>query len=261
MIKVTIVVDTVRLKPCHNILNIQGYYTPNPINDIYNWIYLPYNGFVLFISCAITSKNFFMMGVYLLMSNQNGVMTKAEAMDNLMDSYKERFSASEILTIIRQVFKLDLESVSELPALPRAALDAYLEQVGNKVTGAEIRKMVNQTFSINLDALSALERAKISLFSKNQWMVRHDNDLFAVHTGAGDIDVRISPTDYFMEQTASKALPADLINALVALGYRREENLGSCYFSNSAGEPVPDAFKGQTMMAIKKVIQQSYSHL
>ncbi|MDQ8736452.1 hypothetical protein [Paenibacillus sp. LHD-38] len=194
------------------------------------------------------------------MSNPNGLMSKAEAMDNLMESYLEGISSSEVFNIIRQVYKFDLESTLA-PVMPRAAMDAYLEQSGNKVTGAEIRKMVNQAFSINLDALSALEGAKISLFSKNQWMVQHEKDLFEVHTGTGDVDVKISPTNYFIAQTGSGELPHDLINALITLGYRYEENIGSYYFSNPMGEPVPDAFKGQTMMAIKRVIHHSYSHL
>ncbi|MDQ0060226.1 hypothetical protein [Paenibacillus harenae] len=195
------------------------------------------------------------------MGNQNGLMTKAEAMDNLLVSYEEGVSSSDIMNSIHQVFKFDLESTPYLPTPPRAAIEAYLEHCGNKVTGAEIRKMINQTFGINLDALSALEGARISLYSKNQWMIQHDKDLFAVHTGTGDIDVSIFPTDYFAEQTGSGELPIELINAFISLGYCCEENKASCYFSNPSGEPVPDAFKGQTIMAIISVIKHSYSHL
>ncbi|MDQ0112239.1 hypothetical protein [Paenibacillus harenae] len=195
------------------------------------------------------------------MDNQNGLMTKAEAMDNLLVSYEEGVSSSDIMNCIHQVFKFDLESTPYLPTPPRAAIEAYLEHSGNKVTGAEIRKMINQTFGINLDALSALEGARISLYSKNQWMVQHDKDLFAVHTGTGDIDVSIFPTNYFAEQTGSGELPIELINAFISLGYCCEENKASCYFSNPSGEPVPDAFKGQTIMAIISVIKHSYSHL
>ena len=188
------------------------------------------------------------------MGNQNGLMTKAETMDNLIASNEKGVSSTEILNIIYRVFKLDLEdSTLDLPVLPRAAIDAYLEHGGNEVTGAEIRKMINQTLAINLDALSALEGSKISLYSKNQWMVQHEKDLFAVHTGTGDIDARILPTNYFIEQTGSGELPIELINDLISLGFYFEENNGSYYYSNPTGEPVPDAFKGQTMMAIRKV--------
>ena len=196
------------------------------------------------------------------MGNQNGFMTKAETMDNLIASYEKGISSTEIIAIIYRVFKLDLEEPTlDLPVLPQAAIDAYLEHCGNEVTGAEIRKMINQTFAINLDALSALEGSKISLYSKNQWMVQHEKDLFEVHTGTADIDARIIPTTYFIEQTGSGELPIELINALISLGYYFEENNGSYYYSNPTGEPVPDAFKGQTMMAIRKAILQFYSHL
>ena len=138
--------------------------------DIYNWIYLPYNDFV---------SSVYMMGVYVFMGNQNDVMTKAEAMDNLIASYEKGVSSTEIITIIYQVFKLNLESATlDLPTPPRATIDAYLEHCGNEATGAEIRRMFNQTFGINLDALSALEGSKFSLYSKGQWMVQHEKDLF-----------------------------------------------------------------------------------
>lgn len=195
------------------------------------------------------------------MENQNGVMTKAEAMDNRINTYGEGITSTEIFEIIHQIFNFDLQSNPNLPILPQAAIDEYLEQSENKVTGAEIRKIINLTVGINLDALSALEGAKISLYSKDQWMLQHNKDLFVVHTGTGDIDARILPTDYFTEQTGSGELPIDLINVLLSLGFYYEENLGCYYYSNPTGEPVPDAFKGQTIMAIRKVIHQSYSHL
>ena len=142
------------------------------------------------------------------MGNQNGLMTKAETMDNLIASNEKGVSSTEILNIVYRVFKLDLDaSTLDLPVLPRAAIDAYLEHGGNEVTGAEIRKMINQTFAINLDALSALEGAQFSLYSKGHWMVQHQKDLFVVHTGTGDIDARIFPTNYFTEQTGSENCP------------------------------------------------------
>ncbi len=188
-------------------------------------------------------------------------MTKAEAMDKLMGAAEKGIRSFDIINIVHQIFNIDLESIVDSPVLFRAALDTYLEHSGNKATGAEVRQWINQILSINLDALSKLEGAKISLFSKNQWMIRHEKDLFVVHTGTGDVDVRIFPTNYFTEQTGSGALPVDLINALISLGFQCEENKGSCYFTSPDGEPVPDSFKGQTIMAVRNVIQHSYSHL
>ncbi|BBH23430.1 hypothetical protein Back11_47750 [Paenibacillus baekrokdamisoli] len=198
--------------------------------------------------------------------------TKAEGMDKLIDSYEKGISSSDIFTIVNQIFKFDLEAIPALSnategtlevlsLTPRVALHTYLEQCADKVTGAEIRKMINQTFGINLDALSALEGARISLYSKSQWMLQHDEDLFVVHTGIGDVDVKIFQTTYFSEQTGLEELPNDLIQALIPLGYYYDAEIGSYYFSNPTGDAVPDAFKGQTIMAIIKVITHSYSHL
>lgn len=196
------------------------------------------------------------------MDNNSGGKTKAETMDKLIDSYgKEGINSSEIINIIQQAFNFDLGSIPGLQTEPRGAIAAYLEQCGYKITGAEIRNMINETFGINLNALSAMEGAQISIYSKNRWMVQHEKDLFVVQTGTGDVDVRIFPTPYYAEQTGTGELPNDLINALIPLGFFYEENMRSYFFSNPAGEPVSDAFKGQTMMAIRKVIQHSYSHL
>ena len=56
-----------------------------------------------------------------------------------------------------------------------------------------------------------------------------------------------------LNKPVPRELPIELINTLISLGYYFEENDGSYYYSNPTGEPVPDAFKGQTMMAIRKV--------
>lgn len=191
----------------------------------------------------------------------NNEMTKAEAMDKRVDAHETGITSSDVFAIIHEIFQLDVESVPELPTSPKAALDAYLASCGNKPTGADIRILLNQTLGINLDGLSALDAARFSLYSKGQWMIQHDNDLFVVHTGTGDVDVRIQPTLYFCEHTGSDKLPAELINELLPLGFDFEEASGSCYYANPTGEAVSDAFKGQTIMAIRKVIMRSYTHL
>jgi len=191
-------------------------------------------------------------------NNKARTMTKAEAMDKLMDAC-DKAGSNDVLDAIRQAFQLDLESVQGLPARPREALDAYLNSAGGITTGASIRALINEAFGINLDALSALAGGKISIFSKNQWMLQDEEDLFAVLTGIGDIDVRIVPTDYYARQTGSAELPADLVRALSLLGYSHEASIGGCYYADPDGKPVADAFKGQTMNAIRTVIQQSYA--
>ncbi|WP_308637427.1 hypothetical protein [Paenibacillus silvisoli] len=176
-------------------------------------------------------------------------MSKAASMDKLIDAFGERIDSSNLLAMIRQSFGIDLEALPVTPH-PRAVIDSFLEQAAGAVTGPEVRSMLNETLAVNLDALSALEQARISLFSKGQWMLRQPDDLFAVHTGEGDVDVAIYPTEYYMQQTGSSELPKPLIDELVQLGFTCGEGRRSCTYANPAGEPVSDAFKGRTMRAV-----------
>lgn len=193
------------------------------------------------------------------MDVRNDVLTKAEAMDKLMHAYDQEISTSAIFAIVQQIFKFDVESISDLPTSPRVVLDTYLAHPENDTTGAGIRNLFNQTLGINLNALSALEGAQFSLYSKGHWMLQHPKDLFVIHTGTGDVDVCILPTTYYAEQTGSDKLPDDLINELIPLGFNYEEKSRGYYYANPTGQAVSDAFKGQTIMTIRKVIQQSYS--
>lgn len=205
------------------------------------------------------------------LNNQIEAMTKVEIMDKYFDSCEEKIDHSEIYCFIQSLFHFDLENRSVIsnelnkdPALqpsPGAIFDSILNQEGKKITGAEIRSIINQIFGINLDAISSLEGSRISLYSKDQWVLQHDNDLFVVHTGKDDIDVRIYPTKYFTEQTGLETLPNDLQHSLSNMGFYYDEKIKSYYYRNSAEEAVPDAFKGQTMGTILSIIKQNYSSL
>ena len=109
-------------------------------------------------------------------------MTKAARMDTLIEAYYEGISSSDLIAIIQRIFNFDLETLPVSP-LPRDVFDAFLRRAAGSVSGPEVRRMINETFAINLDALSALEQARISLYSKGQWMLQHGRDLFVVHTG------------------------------------------------------------------------------
>ncbi len=199
-------------------------------------------------------------------------MKKAEMMDKHLESYGKRISSSEICHVVDLIFKINLDETPILSkekeevdgissSTGREIIDYHLNQYDGDITGAEIRKIINEIFGVNLEGISSLERARISLYSKGQWIVRHEKDLFVVYTGASDIDVKVYPTNYFTEQTGLVELPSDLQHALTSIGYHFDEKIGSYYFSNPTGEAVPDAFKGKTMGAILGVIQQSFSNL
>lgn len=194
-------------------------------------------------------------------------MKKVEIMDKYFDSHQGKITSSEICSIVRSVFDLDLESklilgeMSSSESKAKMAIDSSLAQYGKDVSGPEIRELINQIFGINLDAVSSLDGSRISLFSKNQWINRQERDLFVVHTGPGDVDVMIYPTDFFIERTGLKELPEELKQALINLGFYFDNEVGNYYYADAHKNAVPDAFKGQTIGVILKVIRQSYQNL
>ena len=133
-------------------------------------------------------------------------------------------------------------------------IDSYLDQLWKGNNRRRSSYYDKSFFRCNLDGIDSLEKARISLYSKNQWIIQSDRDLFVVHTGTGDVDVKVFPTDFFTEQTGLTDLPNDLQQSLISLGYSFNQQVGSYSFSNPTGLAIPDAFKGQTMGAISKAI-------
>jgi hypothetical protein len=201
-------------------------------------------------------------------------MTKIEMMDHYLNSYGGNFGYTEVRHIVKSLFGLDLEtktvissefiaslSLGEASHTSKSILDAYIYQHEKKLSGADIRKTINELFGINLDAISSLERARISIYSKGQWIVQKENDLFVVHTGPGDIDVKIFPTAYFAEKTGLTGVPTELQQTLTRLGYSYDNENACSFYNNPTGEAIQDEFKGRTMGAIMKAIQDYYPYL
>lgn len=188
---------------------------------------------------------------------------KIEIMDEYIAAGSGKTASSEICGIVYEVFEIDID---RLPILykestdPRTAIDVYIVKHGIQ-SGTEIRAMLNEIFGMNLGGIAAIGQARISLFSKGQWMTRHADDLFLVHTGTNDIDVKILPTPYFIVQTGLAELPEKMQRSLSALNYRYNEKMKAYYYSNPLGEPVPDAFKRSTMSAIIETVKSDYSSI
>ena len=202
-------------------------------------------------------------------------MSKSEVMDIYIDSLEEKMSSSKICKIVYEVFGIDLDLALVLNkgvkvlvqnhtstlSPSRVAIDTYLNQHENVLTGRDIRQMINQLLGINLDGIASLEREKISLYSKGQWIVQNEQALFIVQTSIDDVDVQVLPTEYFSEQTGLEMLPEDLQLSLSNLGFRYDDKIQGFNFVNANGLAVPDAFKGKTIGAIIDVIHKLYSHL
>lgn len=197
-------------------------------------------------------------------------MSKVEVMDKYLESLEGKMNADEVCKVVKEVYKIDLDTKPVLPtendlsaihSSRRAIINSHLRDYGENVTAKESRMAINQIFGINLDGISALDKARISLYSKGQWLAQKENDLFAVYTGDGDIDAEVVPTKYFTEKTGLKTLPNELQYSLSEMGYYFDDKRGNYYYSNPTGQAVSNHFKTTTMGKIGEVIQKSFSHL
>ncbi|MEY8752824.1 hypothetical protein [Alkalicoccobacillus gibsonii] len=175
-------------------------------------------------------------------------MKKVEKMDKHLEQMKPPLQTTDIQKVVQAAYKIDLNS--------KIVQDHNFTQfLKENQSGQQIRQFINQTYGINLDAISALEGSRISLYSKNQWIVQDDQDLFVVWTGIGDVDVKVYPTDLYKNKTNTSSLPSELKASLQSLGYQPDEQSGGYYYKDPAGQAVPDSFKGQTMGAIMQVVR------
>ncbi|WP_343063238.1 hypothetical protein [Halobacillus locisalis] len=223
-------------------------------------------------------------------------MPQVRAMDLYLDKLGKKVDGDDIRWTVREIYSINLDAVSELDAGKQVTsypetimegveeslsdeqiegtieeyifslskvevMDLYLESLEGTPTGAEARVLINDIFGVNLDGISSLEKAGISLFSKEQWIMQSEKDLFAVYTGVTDVDVYILPTEYFTEQTGLTTLPEALQERLKAIGYSYNEDVGGYYYAEPNGESVPDAFKGQTLGTLAGFIQEEYAEL
>lgn len=192
----------------------------------------------------------------------NKPLLQIEKMDLAIERFPKQPSALDIYRVLQEVFDIDInrEEVHPLQKAmsdyqPLDILDTHLQQFDRKLTGQEIRKLINELFDINLEGIAKLNSQQISLYSKGQWIIQEENDLIVVHTNPGDYDVTIYPTAYYEKLTRSTALPMALQKDLRAIGFKCDEEKGSCYYETRTGEAVPDNFKHRTMGAIVCYIQ------
>ena len=200
-------------------------------------------------------------------------MSKVATMDYYLTSQGKEISSSDVCEVVKKVFEIDLEQAPILNMAKaidlhpnneltvKVVIDAYINHVKEAITGEGIRQFINEIFGVNLNAISALDEARISIYSKNQWIVQNEQDLFIVHTSNKDVDVKILPTSYFKEQTKIEGIPNNLQGLLRELGYSYDRSEGSCNYSNPSGIAIADKFKGKTIEVVGKVIQESYSNI
>ncbi|MBP2002002.1 hypothetical protein J2Z69_003058 [Paenibacillus shirakamiensis] len=206
-------------------------------------------------------------------------MSKVQVMDAFLASSGDPLTREAIWNAVYHLFGFDLNKAPILSTYSRpksvstqqnnvsssltfaTEMEQRLNEHNHKMSGADIRGFINELFGINLDGLSALQQARISIYSKGQWVIHQDTDLIVIRTGEGDLFAEVFPTDYFKQKTGQSELPLALQQALSQLGYQRHQDSSIYSFQSETGTPIPDAFKGQTIGAIVKVIQQEYAQL
>lgn len=200
-------------------------------------------------------------------------MSKVATMDHYLTSQGKEISSSIVCEVVKKVFEIDLEQAPILnmskaidlqpnnELTVKVIIDTYIKHFKETTTGEGLRQFINEVFGVNLNAISALDEARISIYSKNQWIVQNEQDLFIIHTCNKDVDVKILPTSYFKKKTKIEGIPNNLQELLKELGYSYDRNEGSCNYSNPSGKAIADTFKGKTIEVVRKVIQESYSNI
>ncbi|MFB5662432.1 hypothetical protein ACE4RR_11530 [Alteribacillus sp. HJP-4] len=220
-----------------------------------------------------------------LSSNKpKSIRSKVTEMDNYILYMNDELDGDEIRKLIFQIYQIDLHKVGvlqeqtnsiyyhndfieiwnrlmtwdggykSLEAMPKSeVMDRFLQSQKNSLTGRDVREAVKHIFGINLDGISKLDKSGISLYSKEQWMTKSENDKIVIQTSSDDAEVWIYPTEYYKLKTGKKEVPEALQHELISLAYIYDRENGSQYYRNESGESVSNAFKEQTIRRILKI--------
>lgn len=206
-------------------------------------------------------------------------MPKIEVMDYYLVSLGKKLKGNEVRRAVEEVFFVDLNTVSKkdygskldvysddimkslrvsLKEKPTSkakdekimnmsknkVMDRYLKEHGYVLTGVESRILINSIYGVNLQGISNLEYLQIAIYSKGQWIIKSDKDLFLLKSSLDDVDVSIETTPYFKELTGSDQLPTSLKSKFLEMGFTYREDTNLLYYKDPAGNSVPDQFKG-----------------
>ena len=209
-------------------------------------------------------------------------MSKVEKMDRYLKSVGNKTNGKEVRETVKVVFGADLNYISEknygsnlsvyniavmeslrislnvdanspeldtqiMAMTKNEVMDRYIEVHDYSLTGAQSRILINQIFGVNLDGISGLEHSKVSIYSKGQWILQGDTNLFIVSSSLDDVELYVATTNYFEETSGSKQFPESLKQNLLSIGFSYDADLNQYIYRNPTNESVPDAFKGQVI--------------
>ncbi|MGB2993609.1 MAG: hypothetical protein WBB47_13330, partial [Paenisporosarcina sp.] len=135
-------------------------------------------------------------------------------------------------------------------------MNRYIEVHEYSLTGAECRVLINQIFGVNLDGISGLEHSKVSIYSKGQWILQGDTNLFIVSSSLDDVELYVTTTDYYEESVGSNQLPDSLKQKLIIIGFTYDVDQNRFVYRNPTNESVPDAFKGKVIGTVLESVAE-----
>ncbi len=220
-------------------------------------------------------------------------LSKVAVMDYYLVSFGKKVKGNEIRRAVEDIFFVELNTVSkknygsklivycdDIMANLRVSLneaptskvkdeqimnmkknevmDRYVKEQNYALTGAASRQLINGIYGVNLEGISKLEFKQIAIYSKGQWIIKSDKDLFSLTSSLDDVDVSISTTPYFKELTGSDQLPETLKAQLESMGftYRKEKN--SMYYNAGTGNSVSDEFKNSVMKILIETVSTQF---
>ncbi|WP_040228471.1 hypothetical protein [Bhargavaea cecembensis] len=167
-------------------------------------------------------------------------------------------AAEEICLAVKDLFGFDYHRI---PVLIEKREDvANCEFLAEKLkelpelTAEHVCPLLLRLFGTNLEGIVAMEKAPISIRSKENWVKRHDGDLVMITGGHRDLDVIVSPTEAYMTVTGNERLPDELLDLLVEIGFERRD--GHAFHEEPDGKPVPVEFKTATIRTITDYFEE-----
>lgn len=171
----------------------------------------------------------------------------------------------EIMEGVRNTLNGDPSDTSldeQIMSLPKAeVMDKFLQSYGNQIEGSDIRRVINDIFGVNLDGISSLEYARLSLYSKGQWILQSPNDVFIISSNKGDVGIFVGVTEYYQEKLGTNQFPSDLENFLTEQGFVYNTATKQYEYYNPSGESVSDPFKGLIINTVVAYIQEHYANV
>jgi hypothetical protein len=179
-------------------------------------------------------------------------------MEKRLSSIAGRDPADAVHEIVLELFGFDYDYVPVLRGkreglTNREILSEELRKLP-ALTMEHVCPLLLHLFGTNLEGIVSIEKAPISIRSKDNWVKRHRGDLVMITGGHEDLEVLVTPTEEFMTVNGNEFLPEDLLKRLINIGYQNRD--GHAFYADPEGEPVSDDFKTLTIRTITEYFEE-----